>query len=649
MDDLVFNVRQIAQYNFAASIGPQDAILVQQGGVGGNYVWTNAAGLLAPWINQKLSIGALDVMGPISWPGSGVELWGSAGALTAFNGNAPLFGATTTMFTVPGSIDTGGSVTLGRFPVNPMEAVPAQYMADNTVWSFNGRRGTICLEWADVLAAGGAPIQSPTFVGTPRAPTVSPLTRDTQIATTEFVHEAWCKNFQAIICTQPFVFTFNGRTGVIELTLKDIEGAGGAPIQSPDFTGIPTVPDPRASDYSHQIANTRWVTWQTNALAQSLQDLSDVVYQKIDASAFATLDFVEQTYAPINSPSLTGYATAPTPAPGTNNAQLATTAFVMAAVEASTAGVASFNGRTGIVTLDSSDITEASGALLDSPAFVGTPTGPTAVTGTASTQLATTAFVMNEISAIDAGVVTFNNRSGAVNLLWTDVQAVGGAPIASPNFTGVPTAATASPGTNTTQLATTAFVTAAIAGINTGVLSFEGRTGAVQLTSNDISARGGALIASPAFTGVPTAPTASLGTSSTQLATTAFVAAALAGASNVTSFNSRAGNITLTKADILNIAGLALVVTMQSFETQGTYTYTPPAGLQAAIVTVVGAGGGGGAAYSSAAWTMGGGSGGSCAEAHRSLFPGRQSQRLRPCLRPDCAGFEDRRISASRH
>jgi hypothetical protein len=38
------------------------------------------------------------------------------------------------------------------------------------------------------------------------------------------------------------------------------------------------------------------------------------------------------------------------------------------------------------------------------------------------------------------------------------------APLASPTFTGVPAAPTASPGTNTTQLATTAFVEAAVAG-----------------------------------------------------------------------------------------------------------------------------------------------------------------------------------------
>ena len=75
------------------------------------------------------------------------------------------------------------------------------------------------------------------------------------------------------------------------------------------------------------------------------------------------------------------------------------------------------------------------------------------------------------------------------------------APIASPTFTGTPAAPTASQGTNTTQIATTAFVNAEIAA--------------------DTAAK--APLASPTFTGVPAAPTASQGTNTTQLATTAFV------------------------------------------------------------------------------------------------------------------------------
>jgi hypothetical protein len=71
------------------------------------------------------------------------------------------------------------------------------------------------------------------------------------------------------------------------------------------------------------------------------------------------------------------------------------------------------------------------------------------------------------------------------------------APLASPALTGTPTAPTAAPGTNTTQLATTAFVTAA----------------------DNLKAN----LASPTFTGTPAAPTAAAGTNTTQLATTAYV------------------------------------------------------------------------------------------------------------------------------
>jgi hypothetical protein len=74
------------------------------------------------------------------------------------------------------------------------------------------------------------------------------------------------------------------------------------------------------------------------------------------------------------------------------------------------------------------------------------------------------------------------------------------APIASPTLTGVPAAPTAAPGTSTTQLATTAFVTVA----------------------DNLKAP----LASPTFTGVPAAPTASAATSTTQVATTAFVTTA---------------------------------------------------------------------------------------------------------------------------
>lgn len=73
------------------------------------------------------------------------------------------------------------------------------------------------------------------------------------------------------------------------------------------------------------------------------------------------------------------------------------------------------------------------------------------------------------------------------------------ADIASPTLTGIPAAPTAAPGTNTTQVSTTAFVAAAAA-----------------LKAD---------LASPTLTGTPAAPTAPAWTDTTQIATTAAVAA----------------------------------------------------------------------------------------------------------------------------
>ncbi|CAM6031389.1 unnamed protein product, partial [Sphagnum compactum] len=74
------------------------------------------------------------------------------------------------------------------------------------------------------------------------------------------------------------------------------------------------------------------------------------------------------------------------------------------------------------------------------------------------------------------------------------------APLASPALTGTPTAPTATAGANTTQIATTAFVTGALASYPT----------TTTITSTY------APLASPALTGTPTAPTATPGTSGTE-------------------------------------------------------------------------------------------------------------------------------------
>ncbi len=93
------------------------------------------------------------------------------------------------------------------------------------------------------------------------------------------------------------------------------------------------------------------------------------------------------------------------------------------------------------------------------------------------------------------------------------------------------TATTQSIGDNSNKIATDAFVQANLPGV--AVSSIFGRTGAVSAVSGDYSVgqvTGAAPLASPAFTGNPTAPTQAPGDNSTNIATTAYVAANAGGA-----------------------------------------------------------------------------------------------------------------------
>jgi len=67
----------------------------------------------------------------------------------------------------------------------------------------------------------------------------------------------------------------------------------------------------------------------------------------------------------------------------------------------------------------------------------------------------------DKVDGVASEVLSINGRTGAVSILSADVTGALGyvpAPVASPNFTGIPTAPTAAASTNTMQLATTAFV-----------------------------------------------------------------------------------------------------------------------------------------------------------------------------------------------
>lgn len=77
-----------------------------------------------------------------------------------------------------------------------------------------------------------------------------------------------------------------------------------------------------------------------------------------------------------------------------------------------------------------------------------------------------------------------------IKSLWSSVNAK--APIASPTFTGTPAAPTAAAGTNSTQLATTAFVTTAVAAAGgSNPLLLDGGSPESTYTSSDLAFDGG--------------------------------------------------------------------------------------------------------------------------------------------------------------
>lgn len=395
-----------------------------------------------------------------------------------------------------------------------------------------------------------------------------------------------------------------------------------------DVSGYITVPTQAQVENSTKVATTAFVrTAIADLIASSpatLDTLNELAAALGDDPNFATTMTNNLALkAPLASPALTGTPTAPTASAGTSTTQLATTAFVTAADNLK--------------------------ANIASPTFTGTPAAPTPAFNNDSTQIPTTGWVLDNslpfrgelAGGVDLNTLTENGVYtqqtnadatsgvnypvlyagllevvGTVSMIWqrytvyittqpdvyvrTWYSGSGGvwgawrkiAYTDSPVFTGVPSAPTAALGTNTSQLANTAFVQAAMAaaGIGTDASSIPGGgtasidqttipTGFYQVTSSNTGTKPSgetagflfvaqatssrhqlyldnttaqfwsrthngtswtawrevAFTDSPAFTGTPTAPTASPNTNTTQVATTAYADAIAALKANIAS------------------------------------------------------------------------------------------------------------------
>jgi hypothetical protein len=346
-----------------------------------------------------------------------------------------------------------------------------------------------------------------------------------------------------------------------------------------------------ANDNGIDLATTEFVVGQA-ASATPLVNGTAAVGTSLRYARQDHVHGTDTTRAPLASPALTGTPTAPTATLGTNTTQIATTAFVLA--NAPAAPVTSVAGRTGAVVLANTDISGlGTAATFADTAFLKTANNLSELTATASTARTNLGLgTMATATAADYSTTTAANglyypltgnpsgflttapvtsvagRTGAITLANTDISGLGTMSTATAADYSTTTAANGlyyPLSSNPAGYLTTAPVT-----------SVAGRTGAITLAVADVSGAaplasptftgtvtiptgasiaGFAPLASPALTGTPTAPTATGGTNTTQIATTAFVTAAIPG-NNVKAWVNFNGTGTVAIRASMNVSSI---------------------------------------------------------------------------------------------
>ena len=350
---------------------------------------------------------------------------------------------------------------------------------------------------ADTAIALRATINSPTFTGTPAAPTASAGTNTTQVATTAFV-------------TTAVANTIESAPGALD-TLNELAAA-----LNDDASFSTTVTNLINANETH-IDNAVTLT----GVAKDATNLGTFTGGTItdNQTIKASLQLLETKVEAVQS-DVDGNESDADTAVAANETHIDNLATLSGVAKDETS-LATFSGST---ISDSRTVKQALQELETSLEEIDANANDiTTAVGVAEQATHLGSFSGSTISANGTAKEAIQELETAVELK---------AAVAGPTFTGAPAAPTASAGTNSTQLATTEFVSVAINNLINGAPGAldtlneiaeaiaDDANVAANLTTL-INAR--ATIASPTFTGTPAAPTAAQSTNTTQVATTAFV------------------------------------------------------------------------------------------------------------------------------
>lgn len=383
-----------------------------------------------------------------------------------------------------------------------------------------------------------------------------------------------------------------------------------APVANPVFEGVPKVPTAAVGDNSMQAASTAYVIRAINALVNAAPGTLDTLKELADAlgndPSFATTVANSLALkAPLASPAFSGIPLVPTATTGNKSKQAINSEFLRATLDKYGLGAT----QTGDVSSAAQLPTLPSGHYYYDSSF--SPYGGYAFVQR-TTYNGSAGFEVANIPYADRIFARASNADGTWRIPFELAK------LNSPSFVGVPVAPTAASGTNSQQLATTAFVQTAVgnrlivSGVSqqrpqlaSAVNTADWRSTGLELRevqqvgewapaevrdeygpglafhwAGKYAAKlhmdvGGQLkwngyplasLVNPVFTGAPKADTAPYGDDTTRLANTSFVQSALRNAVSLTLGvgqtwqdvrTSRAANTTYT-----NTTGRPIVVTL---------------------------------------------------------------------------------------